>query len=70
MKLTLLTAPKVNAFRFSLVTGGYELTSLALKFKSVAHRLAFLAQIMMSQWDVGSSKDGADSSVGYVYSGN
>jgi hypothetical protein len=39
----------------------------------VAHRLAFLAQIMMSpahKGDVGSSKDGADSSVGDVYIGN
>jgi hypothetical protein len=38
----------VNAFRISLVNGGHELTSLALKLKEVAHRLAFLAQIMMS----------------------
>ncbi len=63
----------VNAFRFSLVNGGHELMSLALKLKEVAHRLAFLAQIRMShahRGDVGSSKDGADSSVGEVYSGN
>jgi hypothetical protein len=29
----LLTIPKLNAFRFSLVNGGHELTSLALKLK-------------------------------------
>jgi hypothetical protein len=38
----------VNAFRFSLFDGGHEMTSLALKLKYVAHRLTFLAQIMMS----------------------
>jgi hypothetical protein len=64
---------EVNAFRFSLVNGGHELMSLALKLKYVAHRLEFLAQIIMSpahRGDIGSSKDGADSSVGDVYSGN
>jgi hypothetical protein len=38
----------VNASRFSLVNGGHEMTTSALKSKYVAHRLAILAQIMMS----------------------
>jgi hypothetical protein len=41
----LLKIQKVTAFRFSLDNIGHELTSLAQK---LAHRLAFLAQIMMS----------------------
>ncbi len=47
------------------------MTSLALKLKVVAHRPAFIAQIMMSpaQGDVESSKDGADNSVGNIHSG-
>jgi hypothetical protein len=44
----------VKAFRFSLVNGGHELMSLALKLKQVAHRLAFLAQIMFLQLTGGS----------------
>ncbi len=47
--------------------------SLALKLKLVTYRWAFLGQIMMfpaHRGDLGSSKDGTDSSVGDVYSGN
>jgi hypothetical protein len=48
-------------------------TSLALKLKLVAHELAFLAQIIVvssSHGDVGSLKDGVDSSVGDFYGCN
>jgi hypothetical protein len=38
----------VNALIFPFVNGGHEKRSLALKLKLVAHKLAFLAQIMMS----------------------
>jgi hypothetical protein len=37
-----------NVIRFTFVDGGHETKSLALKLKLVAHRLSFLAQIMMS----------------------
>jgi hypothetical protein len=38
----------VNTLRFPFVTRGHEMMSLALQLKLVAHRLVFLAQIMMS----------------------
>ncbi len=47
------------------------MTSIAQKLKLVAHELAFLAQILMSQLtggDKGSSKDGVDNSVDDVRS--
>ncbi len=43
----------VNALRFSFVYGGHDMTSLALKLKLVAHRLAFIAQLMMSSAHMG-----------------
>jgi hypothetical protein len=39
----------VNALSFPFVNGSHEMMSLALKLMLVAHRIAFLAQIMMSQ---------------------
>jgi hypothetical protein len=48
------------------------MTPSALKMKLVAHRLAFVTHIMMpsAHRGAGSSKDGADSLVCDVYSGN
>jgi hypothetical protein len=49
------------------------MTSLDLKLKLVAHRLAFSKSdydVSSSQVDVESSKDNANSSVGDFYNGN
>ncbi len=52
------------------VDGGHEVTSLALKFKCVAHGLTILVQTLRSpaHRGVGSSKNSVDSSVGGVHS--
>ncbi len=51
----------VNAFRFSLVNEGHELTSLALKLKVGSSQISVFSSdydVSSSQQDVGSSKDG------------
>jgi hypothetical protein len=64
----------VNAFRFSLVNGGHELPAvLSFEINVSSSQVSVFSSdydVSSSQGDLGSSKDGADRSVGDVYSGN